>query len=39
MTNDLPNRGLFLHYNRHNNNNTLKFKAIITSLEKLNYKF
>lgn len=37
MTKDLLNDGLYVHYNRNNNHNTVTFNSIISSLKKLNY--
>ena len=39
MIKDIRNAGLFLNFNRLNNNNTIVFKHTIKKLKELDYKF
>jgi predicted O-methyltransferase YrrM len=36
---DLPNQGLFLNFNRHNNTNTVSFRRALKRIKELGYKF
>lgn len=39
MIKELPNNGLFVNFNNHNNTNTIIFKKTFQTLKKLGYKF